>query len=149
MSFRLPALGTDGSVSQGWTGRELLARPVRLRGIRLGQPIDLLLDTTALRLVGFDIRCGDDVVRFLPLAAARIRRDEIEVRSALLLLDEGDTSFYRRRTRPLRSLRGLPLSCDGADVGPLGEVVVASDGEVISLVIEGGRRIVARRVDQR
>jgi hypothetical protein len=129
-------------VSRGWTGRELLARPVRLRGIRLGQPIDLLLDATTLRLIGFDIRCGDDVVRFLPLAAARIRPDEIEVRSALLLLDEGDTSFYRRRTRPLSGLRKLALSREGAELGSLEDVVLALDGEVVALVVEGGRRIV-------
>ena len=114
-------------------------------GDQAGQPIDLLLDTTALRLIGFDIRCGDDVVRFLPVAAARIRPDEIEVRSALLLLDEGDTSFYRRRTRPLRSLRGLALTRDGADIGLLEEVVVAPDGEIISFVLEGGRRIAPTR----
>jgi hypothetical protein len=142
MSFSAPAAGTDGDVSRDWTGRELLAQPVRLRGIRLGQPIDLLLDIVALRLIGFDVRCGDDVVRFLPLAAARMRPDEIEVRSALLLLDEGDTSFYRRRTRPLRELRGLSLAREGSSIGTLAEVVVAEDGEIAALVLEDGRRVV-------
>lgn len=125
----------------GWTGSELLARPVRLRGIQLGRAIDLLLDTVALRLIGFDVRCGDDLVRFLPLAAARIRPEEIEVRSALLLLDEGDTSFYRRRTEPLRELRGRPVRRDAASVGVLADVVLAEDGELRAILLEGGRRL--------
>lgn len=130
----------------GWSGAELLARPVRLRGIQLGRPVDLLLDTEALRLVGFDVRCGDEVVRFLPLAATRIRPDELEVRSALLLLDEGDTSFYRRRTQPLRDLRGLAVGCDGDRRGQLADVEVAEDGEVAALLLDDGRRVAAGEV---
>jgi hypothetical protein len=71
-----------------------------------------------------------------------MRPDEIEVRSALLLLDEGDTSFYRRRTRPLRELRGLSLAREGSSIGTLAEVVVAEDGEIAALVLEDGRRVV-------
>ena len=47
------------------TGDELLALPVRLHGIQLGRPVDLLLDRDAQRIVGLDVLCGDEVHRFL------------------------------------------------------------------------------------
>jgi hypothetical protein len=124
-----------------WTGDELRSRPVCLRGIQLGRIVELLVDPEGLRLIGFDVRCGDDATRFLPVSAARIRDRELEVRSALLLLDEHDTSFYRRRTRPLRELRDLPVRAEGGLAGPLRDVVVEEDGGISALVIDGGRRL--------
>lgn len=143
MSFSGRGPGRSPPVPGGWSGAELLARPVRLRGIPLGKPVDLLVDTDAMRLIGFDVRCGDDVVRFLPLAATRVRPDELEVRSALLLLDGGDTSFYRRRTQPLRDLRGLAVGRDGDGQGRLADVEVVEDGEVVALLLDDGRRVAA------
>jgi hypothetical protein len=124
-------------------GGDLRAMPVRLRGIQLGRAQEVLIEPGELRVIGFDVRCGDDVVRFLPLAASRIRDGELEVRSALLLLDENDTSFYRRRTRPLRELQGVPVRLESGPAGVLEDVVVSEEGSVLELVLAGGRRVPA------
>ena len=97
---------------------ELLQLPVELHGIRLGRPVDLLLDPTEWRALGFVVRCGDESSRFLVFAAADLREDAIEVTSALLLLE--DVDFYRDRSRSLRDLIG----------GELRDVLVAPDGSV-------------------
>jgi hypothetical protein len=96
---------------------ELLQLPVQLHGIRLGRPVDLLLDPVEWRALGFVVLCGDESSRFLVFAAADLREDAIHVSSALVLLDGVD--FYRDRSRSLRDLlRG----------GELLDLLVASDG---------------------
>jgi hypothetical protein len=102
---------------------ELLQLPVRLHGIRLGRPVDLLLDASEWRALGFVVLCGDGSLRFLVFAAADLREDAIEVVSAFLLLE--DLEFYRERSR---SLRGLP--------GEVSDVLLRSDGIVEALVVE-------------
>ena len=61
-----------GSLSR----RHPLQLPVRLHGIPLGRPTDLLLDLDLRHVLGFVVRCGDESVRFLPLrrVAARSKR---------------------------------------------------------------------------
>lgn len=86
---------------RGRAASEVLALPVRLHGIRLGQPVDAFLDERVDRVVGFEVRCGDGARRFLPFAVARLQEDEIEVDSALMLVDERDLAFYRRHSRSL------------------------------------------------
>jgi hypothetical protein len=103
---------------------ELLQLPVRLHGIRLGRPVDLLLDPVEWRALGLVVLCGDEGSRFLVFAAADIREDAIEVPSALLLLE--DVEFYRRRTRSLRETL----------VGELRDLLVQPDGSVEALVVE-------------
>ena len=83
---------------------ELLSLPVRMHGIPLGRPVEALLDEEAVRVVGFELVCGDGAHRFLPWAVADLRADEIAVGSALALLDERDLAFYRGRTRTLAAL---------------------------------------------
>src|SRR5690348_1872863 len=97
---------------------ELLQLPVRLHGIRLGQPVDLLLDPVEWRAFGLVVLCGDEGDRFLVFAAADIREDAIEVPSALLLLE--DVEFYRDRSRSARALLH-----DGQS-----DLLVAPDGTV-------------------
>ncbi len=46
--------------------------PVRLHGIQLGRPVDLLLDPDTRRAVGLDLLCGDEVHRFLPVAVRQL-----------------------------------------------------------------------------
>ena len=58
---------------------ELLRLPVRMHGIQLGRPVDVLLDPDGRRVVGLDVLCGDEVHRFLPLAAAELAAEEIGV----------------------------------------------------------------------
>ena len=103
---------------------ELLQLPVQLHGIRLGRPVDLLLDSAEWRALGFVVLCGDESSRFLVFAAADLGEDAIEVSSALLLLE--DVEFYRDRSRSLRDLLG----------GELRDLLLTPDGSVEALVIE-------------
>jgi len=103
---------------------ELLQLPVRLNGIRLGRPVDLLLDPAEWRALGLVVLCGDGSSRFLVFAAADLREDAIDVSSALLLLD--DVEFYRGRSRSLRDLLGAELR----------DLLVTRGGSVEALVVE-------------
>ena len=85
-----------------------LRLPVRLHGIQLGQPTDLLLDVESWHALGFVVHCGDDSVRFLPWAASQPSREEIAVGSALMLLE--DVAFYAKRSASFRSLLGGELA---------------------------------------
>ena len=85
------------------SGDGLLARPVRLHGIDLGRPVDLLLDREALRAVGLDVLCGDGVHRFLPLPTAAIGDEALTVAVVLetgkrVAFDEALRFAPRRRT---------------------------------------------------
>ena len=96
--------GHDPAALRGISVTALLALPVRMHGIHLGRPIDVLLDETGERVVGFELLCGDGAHRFLPFAVAEVRGTEIAVASALTLLDERDLDYYRERTRRLGDL---------------------------------------------
>src|SRR5258705_469790 len=83
---------------------ELLPLPVPVHGIQLGRPVDALLDPRVDRVVGLELVCGDGANRFLPFSVARIRDDEIEVSSALALIDDRESAYYRRNSRRLADL---------------------------------------------
>jgi len=121
------------------TGAELLALPVRLHGIQLGRPVDLLLDRETLRTVGLDVLCGDEVHRFLPLATASVSDDEIAILSPLVLLEEDELHFYRSKTFALSTLRGRSVQRKGRDLGALGDVVIDPTGELVAVVVAGQR----------
>ena len=112
----------------------LLQLPVRLHGIRLGRPVDLLLDLAEWRALGFVVLCGDESSRFLVLAAADLREDAIDVPSALLLLE--DVEFYRGRSRSLRELLGEVVVSGQCELGELHDLMLMPDGGVDSLVVE-------------
>lgn len=135
-------LDTNGPVrDEGISAEALLRRPVRLRGIKLGHPVDLVLDREPLRVIGVEVLCGDETRRFLPLGAARVREDEIAVASALLLLQEPDLSFYRRRGTTLSELRGRQVERRGRELGVLRDVVLEGSGAISALVVDGGTRV--------
>ena len=113
---------------------ELLLLPVRLQEIRLGRPVDVLLDAEAWRVIGFVVLCGDESERFLVYAAADPREAEIAVPSALLLLD--DVDFYRGRSRSLRALLGETVANAHEDLGVLRDLLIAPDGTVAALMVE-------------
>ena len=113
---------------------ELLLLPVRLQEIRLGRPVDVLLDAESWRVLGFVVLCGDESRRFLAYAAADPRQDEIAVTSALLLLD--DVDFYRSRSRSLRALLGGPVVSARDELGVLRDLLIAPDGSVDALMVE-------------
>jgi hypothetical protein len=118
-------------------GNHLLALPVRLHGIQLGRPVDLLLDREELRVLGLDVRCGDEVHRFLPLPTASVSAEAIAISSPLVLLEEDQLDFYRTRAFAFTSLRGRPVEQRGREVGALDDIVVRSDGSLHELVVTG------------
>lgn len=134
--------GHDGGGMRELTGAELLALPVRLHGIQLGRPVDLLLDRDTLRTVGLDVLCGDEVHRFLPLPTASVSDDEIAILSPLVLLEEDELHFYRSKTFALSTLRGRSVQRKSRDLGALGDVVIDAAGELVAVVV-ASRRIVS------
>jgi hypothetical protein len=113
---------------------ELLQVPVQLHGIRLGQPVDLLLDPAEWRALGFVVLCGDESSRFLVFAAADLREEAIELPSALVLLE--DVDFYRDRSRSLRDLLGGAVVTGRRELGELRDLLLLPDGGVEALVVE-------------
>lgn len=122
---------------RGLSGDQLLKLPIRLNGIELGRPVDIVVDTDARRAVGLEVVCGDRAHRFLPLGAATLTTDEIALDSALAVLDDG--AFYRERGHALSELRGSAVAREGQEAGRLDDVVVGDEGELIALVLDGER----------
>jgi hypothetical protein len=117
----------------------LVGTPIRLHGILLGRPTDVLLDAVGRRLLGFVVESGDEAPRFLPFAASQPADGVIAVASALMLLD--DVGFYRKRGASFRSLLGTQVVRGGAPAGTLVDMWVAPSGDVIELELElDGRR---------
>jgi hypothetical protein len=102
---------------------------VRLRGIQLGRPVDILLDLDAWNALGFVVLCGDDTRRFLPLAASQVLDDAIAVGSALMLLE--DAEFYEKRGTSFRALLGTELAG-----GIVRDVTLDAAGHVTALDVE-------------
>jgi hypothetical protein len=112
---------------------ELLQLAVRLHGIRLGRPVDLLLDAEEWRVLGFVVLCGDESLRFLVFAAADVEADAIAVPSALLLLE--DLEFYRERSRSFRGLLGGVVLNGPDELGKLRDLMLGPGGTVEALVV--------------
>ena len=118
-----------GSIASG----DVLALPVRMHGIGLGRVVELVVDLDVRRVLGFEVRCGDETHRFLPLAAAHVQEDRIAISSPLTLLDE--LEFYRGRGHGLGALRGARVASAGGDLGALRDVVFDADGSIRELVL--------------
>jgi hypothetical protein len=114
----------------GSSAAATLQLPVRLRGIQLGRPTDLLLDTDHWHAVGFIVRCGDESTRFLPYAACQPGAEEIAVASSLMLLE--DVAFYEKRGVSFRSL----LDGEVVGGGVLQDVTLGAGGIVEELEVE-------------
>lgn len=93
----------------------LLRAPVLVRGIRLGEVENVLLDAAEPRVLGLDVLCGDGANRFLPFATARRAAHAIEIDSTLTLLDRRELEFYRAHARTLASVPELAQARIGAD----------------------------------
>jgi hypothetical protein len=122
---------------------DLLRLPVRVNGIRVGHPEDVLFDRDTTRAVGIDVACGDGVVRFLPISGARVDGGALIVESPFLLVDHEQRSFYRRRTRTLSALRGAHVTRGRRRLGRLDDLELADGGAVAALVLDGGERVEA------
>ena len=133
--------GQDGGDVEELTGDEVLAMPVRLHGIELGRPVELLLDREAFRVVGLDVRCGDEVHRFLPLPTAGIADGALTIHSPLVMLEADQLAFYRSRSFSLASLKRRPVTRKGRNVGLLRDIVFLRDGKLAAVLLDGGERV--------
>jgi hypothetical protein len=122
------------------SANELLTLAVRLRGLTLGRTVDAFLDRDDLRLLGFHVLCGDEEHRFLPLAAARIAEDGIEIASPLVLLEEAQLDFYASRTFSFGAIRSRPVRRRDRDVGVLRDLRLNADFRPAALVVDAGGR---------
>jgi hypothetical protein len=120
---------------RGVSAERLLRLPVRVRGLELGRPVDLVLDREHTRALGLEVLCGDEERRFLPLAVATIRESELELRSALGLLDEAELAFYTKRGSTFAALRGCGVVRARTMLGELTDLTLAPDGKIASLVV--------------
>jgi hypothetical protein len=120
---------------RGLRSEKLRRLPVRLRGILLGRPTDLILHPSAPRLLGLEVLCGDQNVRFLPSSTAVLREQEIEVGSPFVLLELPSDSLYRSDARPLSSLIGMPFGEDGA---VFRDLVLGPGWTIQEVVLEDG-----------
>jgi hypothetical protein len=133
----------------GGSVETLLRLPVRLRGIQLGRPVDLVLDRERRRGLGLEVMCGDEERRFLPLAVGQRSEDAIEVRSALVLLEERELAFYTDRGSTFTSLRGSQVLVGNEPVGIVEDVILAIDGsiETVRVATPDGPRDLALTAD--
>lgn len=123
------------------SGDAILSLPLRLHGIELGRPVDVLLDRDSMRVVGLDVLCGDEVHRFLPLPTAAIGEDELAIHSPLVLLEEDELGFYRARAFSLKSLQGRAVTRKQRRVGALRDVVFRANGALLAVLLESGERL--------
>jgi hypothetical protein len=134
-SERFPALAVGKhSAVRGLSADALLHLPVRLHGIDVGRPVDVIMAPGLDRALGLDVLCGDAAHRFLPLSAASIDGNEIRLSSALTLVE--DASFYLRRGAGYRAALGHAIVRNGQQLGVLRDLVLGSDGSVTELVAE-------------
>ena len=122
---------------------DLVGTPIRLHGILLGRPVDLVLDSSCRRVLGFVVESGDEAPRFLPFAASQPGENVIAVASALMLLD--DVAFYRTRGASFRALLGTHVEHAGVPAGALVDMHLGHAGDVTELEVEVDG--VRRRVD--
>jgi hypothetical protein len=115
---------------------ELLVLPVRLHGIQLGRPVDVLLDREELKALGLDVLCGDEIHRFLPWPTAVVTGKGIAIASPFVLLEEDELAFYRARAVGLASLRGRAVERNGRKLGALVDIAIAADGSLVDVVVE-------------
>ena len=112
----------------------LVGAPVRLQGILLGRPSDIVLDSTCRRVLGYIVESGDNSPRFLPFAASQLGEHGIVVASALMLLD--DVAFYRKHGRSFKSLVGTEFERENGAVGALIDMHIDHTGAVVELDVE-------------
>jgi hypothetical protein len=131
--FSAPVAGKDGAV-RGLSADALLHLPVRLHGIDVGRPVDVIMAPGLDRALGLDVLCGDAAHRFLPLSAASIEAKEIRLSSALTLVE--DAGFYLRAGAGYRAALGHAVVRNGQQLGVLRDLVLGTDGSVTELVVE-------------
>ncbi|MDX6511132.1 MAG: hypothetical protein QOE36_636, partial [Gaiellaceae bacterium] len=82
------------------------------------------------------VLCRDDLHRFLPLAAADVTSDAIDIASPLLLLEDDELAFYVRKGRSLSGLRRTPVVRGEVALGGLKDLLLADDGAIEAVIVE-------------
>jgi PRC-barrel domain len=129
------------------SAEKLLRFPVRLDGLDVGRAVDLILDPSQGRALGLDVLCGDEVHRFLPLAAAEVGEDEIRLSSPFALVDDASFAFYRGKASSLRAIKGRHVARAGRDLGSIRDVLVSPAGEISAFVVDSGEEDTAVPVE--
>jgi uncharacterized protein YrrD len=122
------------------------SRPVCFADIQLGVVVDILLDDSLQRVLGFDVLCGDRVHRYLPLPACEIGERALQVPSALVLMAQ-ELDFYRQRGRALTAIRGFPVRRRERDLGTVTDLIFTAGGELTALLLDADGEPVALPVD--
>jgi hypothetical protein len=133
---------------RGRAADDLLRLPVRLEGVEVGYPVDVILDIPARRVLGFEVRCRDETHRFLPFSTADVQPDAIHIGSALTLLETAELEYYRNAASTLRSLRGRDVERAGVPSGPLKDVLVGEGGAIEALLVERDGSVVLLRPEE-
>lgn len=85
---------------------ELLGAVCRVRDVRVGEVVAVVLDASGERVIGLGIRSAGDVQRFLPWVACEFDERGVSVRSAFLLVDDG-ASYARVGARKISEAEEL------------------------------------------
>jgi hypothetical protein len=106
---------------------------VFVQDIVVGTVVDLLLDRDARRVLGFEVRCGDEEHRFLPFAAATTAAGRVSASTAFAILDAPQLASYAHAGASLRALlaRG---ALHGPASPPLCDLDLAADGSVATVI---------------
>jgi hypothetical protein len=99
---------SDGETS--FSAAAVLSLRLTTRGIRLGRPIDLILDPALTRVLGLEVACVDGWERYLPWPAVESIDRTIAVTRPLMILDPHQLDYYRRKGQSFKSLLERPLS---------------------------------------
>jgi hypothetical protein len=141
--------GDGAAPSEGERAGAMLARAVRIRGIDVGDPVDVLLDPDLRCALGLEVHCRDGVNRFLPWLSGAFGAEELSVDFPLALLDGPQLDYYRERAVPLNVLRRLTVDDSNGSSARIEDVLVDARGRICALVvaeIDGERAVDPRRV---
>lgn len=119
---------------------EVLNRSVRIHGIDVGEPVDVLLDPDLRRVLGLEVHCRDGVNRFLPWLAGELQPDQLSVELPVALLDGPQLDYYRKHSLALNALRRLPVAGAGVPTARIEDVIVDSRGQVLALELDERHR---------
>jgi hypothetical protein len=79
-----------------------------VRGVRIGEVTAVIVDADGVHALGLDVRATDRRHLFLPWVAVELDGDDVDIRSAFLLVDAGD-SYTRRVARRVSDPNELAL----------------------------------------
>jgi hypothetical protein len=121
--------------------------PVSIRGIQVGEPVDVFFDSELRCVLGLEVRCRDGIHRFLPWSVGETGPDGVSISFSLALLDRPQLEYYREHAIPLSRLRRLPVERTDATL-PIEDVVTGAGGRIVALVVgDGGSELEIARDD--